>query len=52
MCRNTISVKNRLDSCSGDRKFRAMGSPKIPSQSRSSVVVRATYCASLSQTSQ
>ncbi len=52
MCRNTISVKNRLDSMSGARKLRAIGSAKIPSVSRSSVVTMATYCASRSQTSQ
>ncbi len=52
MCRNTISVKNRSDSICGDRKLRAMGSPKMPRLSRSSVVVIATYCAALSQTSQ
>ncbi len=52
MCRNTSSVKKRSDRLEGSRKLRAIGSPKIGIQSRSSVEVVATYCASLSQTSQ
>ncbi len=52
MCRKTIRVKNRPLRAPGDRKFRAIGSPKIGSQSKSSVEVMATYCASMSQTSQ
>ena len=52
ICRNTIRVKNRLFSVSGVRKLRAIGSPKNGSASRSSVETIATYCASVSQTSQ
>ena len=52
MCMNTISVKKRLSSVSGEKKFRAIGSPKIGSLSSHSVLTSATYCASVSHTIQ
>ena len=52
MCMNTISVKKRLLSVPVEMKLRAIGSPKIGRRSSSSDVVTATYCASLSHTSQ
>ena len=51
-CMNTISEKKRLVSVPVEMKLRAIGSPKIGSQSRSSDETIATYWASLSQTSQ
>jgi hypothetical protein len=44
----TMSVKNRLSSVAGLRKFLAIGSPKIGSRSSHSVVTMATYWASVS----
>ena len=49
---NTISEKKRLVSVPVEMKLRAIGSPKIGSQSKSSDETMATYWASLSQTSQ
>ena len=51
-CMNTIRLKKRLVSVPVATKLRAIGSPKIGSQSSSSDDTRATYCASLSHTSQ
>ncbi len=47
-----MSVKKRPLRLSGVRKLRAIGSPKIGSQSSHSELTMATYCASWSQTSQ
>ena len=52
MCRNTSSEKKRLDRCSGVRKLRASGSPKMGKTSSSFADTTATYCASMSHTSQ
>ncbi len=51
-CMNTISVKKRLVSVPVEMKLRAIGSPKIGSQSSNSDDVSATYWARRSQTSQ
>ena len=45
MCRYTISVKKRSDTEAWPRKLRSIGSPKIGSASRNSVVATATTCA-------
>ena len=51
-CMNTIREKKRLVSVPVAMKLRAIGSPKIGSQSRSSEETTATNWASLSHTSQ